>query len=200
MSATEGFYAVLIIADLAVVGFCIANMAHEKRFIWPLTFAISLIIWALFTWPAHAFSSQPTYPDPVLTPGVFDDNVTQSSVQKTICKANETAEVRRVTEKMKREVFARYHLDYDKLRKAYEVDHFIPLCVGGANDIENLWPQRWSPKPGAREKDIVESHLHKKICEGDLSLDEAQEIIKQDWYSCYQAIQKNQECEVIPEE
>ena len=26
-------------------------------------------------------------------------------------------------------------------RSRYKVDHFIPLCAGGSNEIENLWPQ-----------------------------------------------------------
>ena len=26
-------------------------------------------------------------------------------------------------------------------RSEYKVDHFIPLCVGGSNEMSNLWPQ-----------------------------------------------------------
>ncbi len=26
-------------------------------------------------------------------------------------------------------------------RNLYKIDHYIPLCMGGANEISNLWPQ-----------------------------------------------------------
>lgn len=26
-------------------------------------------------------------------------------------------------------------------RGDFKIDHFIPLCMGGSNDVENLWPQ-----------------------------------------------------------
>lgn len=29
-------------------------------------------------------------------------------------------------------------------RSQYKVDHFIPLCAGGSNDITNLWPQYYT--------------------------------------------------------
>lgn len=29
-------------------------------------------------------------------------------------------------------------------RHQYKVDHFIPLCAGGSNDITNLWPQYYT--------------------------------------------------------
>ena len=28
-----------------------------------------------------------------------------------------------------------------KNRKLYKIDHYIPLCMGGANVVSNLWPQ-----------------------------------------------------------
>ena len=63
--------------------------------------------------------------------------------------------------------------------------HLIPLELGGANSIQNLWPQFYLPKPGARQKDVVENRLHKSVCSGAMSLAEAQRRIATNWYSEY---------------
>lgn len=36
-----------------------------------------------------------------------------------------------------------YRINYMK-REDFKIDHLIPLCVGGSNDISNLWPQHKS--------------------------------------------------------
>ena len=39
---------------------------------------------------------------------------------------------------------------------------------------------------GAKTKDAVENALHKEVCAGTLTLQEAQEIIRTDWFKYYQ--------------
>jgi hypothetical protein len=72
--------------------------------------------------------------------------------------------------------------------KEYEIDHLIPLELGGSNDIKNKWPQ---PKthPGAHEKDILENFMHREVCSGRMPLDEAQKSIALDWYTGYKMIE-----------
>lgn len=108
-----------------------------------------------------------TYPDPQLTPGVVDSSVTV----KQLCTPGYTSSVRLVTEKMKITVFNLYGIPLTE-RSGYEVDHFISLEIGGKNDIANLWPQRWKPIPGAREKDVVETWLHRQLCKGQCHLED----------------------------
>jgi hypothetical protein len=67
---------------------------------------------------------------------------------------------------------------------ADEVDHFIPLELGGSNDITNLWPEPYSA-PGAHEKDHVENYLHEQVCNGSMALGDAQQMIANDWYAVY---------------
>jgi len=43
-----------------------------------------------------------------------------------------------------------------------------------ANDIANEWPQYYEPRPGAHEKDEIENWLHGQVCDGKMSLAEAQ--------------------------
>ncbi len=38
---------------------------------------------------------------------------------------------------------------------------------------------------GAREKDVVESYLNRQICHGKLTLQQAQEILRTDWFAEY---------------
>jgi hypothetical protein len=68
----------------------------------------------------------------------------------------------------------------------YEEDHFISLDLGGnPTDPRNLWPEPYSPSPDARQKDTAENYLHKQVCTGAMTLQEAQNAITTDWYRVY---------------
>jgi hypothetical protein len=71
----------------------------------------------------------------------------------------------------------------------YELDHLIPLELGGCPDCEvNLWPERRNVFPGASEKDEVERYLHAQVCSGAMHLAEAQREIAADWYAVYERL------------
>lgn len=126
-------------------------------------------------------ASSSLYPNPQLTPGaVLTTNATK------VCVSGYSRAVRHVTQAMKKQVFQNYGLDYPQPRGAYEVDHFIALELGGSNDISNLWPEPANPTPGFHEKDDVENYLHKQVCSGAISIEEAQDAIRTDWYAVYQ--------------
>jgi hypothetical protein len=120
------------------------------------------------------------YPDPELTPGDV-----LPVKKEEICVSGYTKTVRNVTVATKKEVFAEYHVLYPQPEGTYEVDHFIPLELGGSNDIKNLWLEPASPKPGFHEKDIVENYLHDGVCKGNITLEDAQRQIAQDWFAVY---------------
>jgi hypothetical protein len=82
---------------------------------------------------------------------------------------------------LKHEVFARYGIAWNEHGK-YELDHLVPLELGGNSSIENLWPELW---PDAIAKDALENRLHALVCAGELSLHDAQIQISSDWESCY---------------
>lgn len=85
---------------------------------------------------------------------------------------------------MKRIVFSRYHIDL-ATRANYEVDHLIPRELGGADDVDNLWPQLWIGSLNAHMKDRLENRLHILVCRGSLSLGDAQHAIALDWPRAY---------------
>jgi Protein of unknown function (DUF3761) len=126
-------------------------------------------------------------PDPHLTPGRADPAVTQDNIGATICRSGYTRSVRHVTVATKKRVFAEYGISYDEHRD-YEVDHLIPLELGGSNDIRNLWPESYRADPGARAKDKVENTLHTLVCDERAALAAAQLLIANDWVTAIQAV------------
>ena len=90
-----------------------------------------------------------------------------------------------VTEEMERRVFGRYHIPWRR-RPEFKVDHLIPAELGGADTIDNLWPQSLSIKPyGAGRKELLTQCLLARIAGGKMTLAKAQEEISQDWISCF---------------
>ena len=83
-------------------------------------------------------------PDRQCTPGAIDPTVTQADLAQTICrKGGYTSTVRppeSVTEPVKRELLRSY--DLTGSLSQYELDHLIPLELGGASDVRNLWPEQ----------------------------------------------------------
>jgi hypothetical protein len=70
----------------------------------------------------------------------------------------------------------------------YEIDHLIPLGIGGSDDDRNLWlePRRQlEPIWNAEAKDRLEWRLRDLVCDGKLTLREAQQAIRDDWIEAY---------------
>ena len=125
-----------------------------------------------------------TYPDHACTPGaVFAD-----AAMADTCVVGYTATVRNVSAKTKKQVFEEYGMTYPQPAGAYEVDHFIPLALGGSNDIANLFPEAALPVPGFHEKDIVEVFLQEEVCSGRATLGAVQKQISSDWLIVYKNI------------
>ncbi len=56
--------------------------------------------------------------------------------------------------------------------------------------MANLWPEAAKPRPGYHEKDRVENFLHKQVCDGKMSLEEAQKQIATNWLDVYKRLPK----------
>jgi len=69
-----------------------------------------------------------------------------------------------------------------------EVDHLIPLGIGGADDDANLWPEprrNIAPYWNAERKDELEYKLRDLVCSGAVNVVTAQHEIANDWISAY---------------
>ena len=118
--------------------------------------------------------------DMSLSPGAADPRVTQANIHETICVVGYSASVRNVSAATKRNVFAEYGIS-NPAPGAYEVDHLIPLELGGSNDITNLWPEPYTGPDNAHDKDVWENRLHKQVCLGQVTLAVAQDAMIHWW-------------------
>jgi len=130
------------------------------------------------------------YPNLDWTPGAIDPTVTQENIMSTICVPGYTKIVRPPPQKMHRlklRIMAAYGRKGDL--RDYELDHFIPLELGGCPDCRsNLWAEPYDASLGAKQKDRVENYLHRQVCSGEISLKEAQDAIRNDWVRVYDQI------------
>ena len=125
-------------------------------------------------------TSTPIRPDPKRTPGdtleVTLDDIRTPGYSKR---------VRDVPIAVKRQVYAAYGITHWN-KGEYEVDHLIPLSIGGSNSTKNLWPQSYRTSPwNARVKDALELRLLKRVRAGQVDLKTAQADIAADWIAAY---------------
>ena len=177
-----GIGAAIAFAAITVVSIFLLTRSRGPSFSTPLSFSI----------PKRAGPSS-IYPDPLRTPGATNPAITQATVGETICNPDWSTRLIRppasYTTRIKKEQILSWGLS--GTTADYEEDHLISLELGGSpTDPRNLWPQFYNPKPGAREKDVVESYLHKEVCEGRLTLKDAQQAIATDWYKVYLQIRR----------
>jgi hypothetical protein len=108
-----------------------------------------------------------------LTPGVLNPAVKQATIGGTICLAGWTRTVRpptSYTDELKLRQLHAYGLRGPP--SAFQEDHLISLELGGdPTDPRNLWPE---PYPRASDVDRTENDLHHRVCDGSLSLLDAQ--------------------------
>ena len=130
---------------------------------------LALVI-TVFAMTVPAPAEDALVPNPKLTPGRI---------------AEREKDRRGVTVAMEQKVFARYRLAW-KRRGEFKIDHLIPSELGGADTIDNLWPQRIAARPyGADRKELLTELLLQKIRAGKMTLAQAQEEIRRDWIDAF---------------
>lgn len=123
-----------------------------------------------------AFNSQvfaedfPQGPELSITPGKLCDRPTSTKYAEQIpyCARNVSYSTKEILMKEYDQKF-----DYNIMKMAridFKIDHFIPLCVGGSNDITNLWPQH---KSIYKITDPLEPILCAKMAQGRLKQKDA---------------------------
>ncbi len=127
-------------------------------------------------------------PDPGLTPGAINPNVSQDNIQSTICVKGFTKTIRppaHFTNKLKKRQIRAYGYA-DRNPKHYEEDHLIALSIGGApDDPRNLWPEPRISEWGADKKDQLEFVLYKMVCSQEIRLVDAQNAMATNWIEAW---------------
>lgn len=128
-------------------------------------------------------------PNPATTPGAINPSLSERDFRERCHEKGWTREFRpptSYTNAMKRNAMRQAGISYDQ-RGAYEEDHLVPLCLGGAPyDARNLWLE---PRGGfwtAEKKDALERKLCRLACDGQIPLPEAQGAIAANWIVTYQ--------------
>ena len=137
---------------------------------------IALICLALgFALTAGASPRWPETPHPQLTPGSLCRTPDETRYPERIpyCR-------RDVDSETKEAVVRRYdqHLGTQvgrMGRQNFKIDHFIPLCMGGSNEMENLWPQHPTIYV---QTDPLEEQLCLRLRDGKIRQSEAVRLIQ----------------------
>lgn len=125
----------------------------------------------------------PCHADPAL-----NADVNQHNIGATICVAGYTKTVRppaRFTNQIKKRLMREAGIPLADIH-GYELDHIVPLALGGCPDCEsNLQLQPWNGPNGAHKKDRLEVKLQCLVCTGEVRLADAQQDIYSDWRGAY---------------
>ena len=128
-------------------------------------------------------------PDPKCSPGAVNPSLTLK-VLKTKGFTTKCVRNMATTPAQKAKTYDWYDLDKPTNNSGKtmtcELDHIVSLQLGGADTLDNLWPQCGPkgvalPKRHFKLKDDVENYLARQIKAGKIPLKEAQKGIAEDW-------------------
>lgn len=130
----------------------------------------SLFLFASLAFAHNVRAFEPLLPDPKLTPGKV---------------ASKAGDISGVKDAMRAKVFARYRVPPAR-RGDYVIDHLIPRELGGADHVENLWPQRIGARPyGPSRKKLLTDRFVQMVATNRMTLAEAQRELAEDWVSAF---------------
>ncbi len=127
-----------------------------------------------------ADSVQTGLPSPTLTPGDA-----RKVTKEQICSPSYAASIKPTKASMKEEAFGRYGLR-DGTSSTEVLDHLIPIELGGTDTVENMWPEPAKGDWNASQKDVLEQKLLALVCDGTLTVKQAQTAIRKNWVQAYQ--------------
>jgi hypothetical protein len=138
-------------------------------------------------------------PDPACTPGAINPSMTADVLRdpafRTACVRNQDT-----SEKQKTLTYRWYRIPHPAHNsgrsQVCELDHLVSLELGGADTLDNIWPQcgpsyAYLRQRYFKQKDVVENYLAKMVKEGKISLGDAQRGIAKDWTQYFPAASKD---------
>lgn len=138
-------------------------------------------------------------PDPSCTPGAFNPTVTVAVLRnpsfRTACVRQ-----RATTEKEKAGTYRWYSVPHPSnntgATQSCELDHLVPLELGGADTLDNIWPQCGPPGVPLddryfKRKDMVENYLAWMVRRDQIDLTVARRGIASDWTQYLEAAKRH---------
>lgn len=136
------------------------------------TFIATALIAAL---PAVTFAQRPNN---ITTPGAKS-----KANEAQVCAADFEAKAKPVAGWQRAEALSRYGKRAND--ESIEVDHLIPVAIGGTNDPDNLWPIPDNKEYGVAAKRELDVKLRELVCNKTLPLKTAQDAVRKDWVKAY---------------
>jgi hypothetical protein len=138
-------------------------------------FALCALLWTFNAFALTENDQFPMGPNPNLTPGSLCDRPEAVRYPEHIKYCG-----RHVSPDVKARIFSMYdkQLGYKTRRMnrdEFKIDHYIPLCAGGSNNMDNLWPQHESVYTVT---DSLEELVCEKMADGVLSQVDAVALIR----------------------
>ena len=101
-----------------------------------------------------------------------------------VCAADFAASAKPVTGWQRDQALTRYGRRPEDF--AGDLDHLVPVSLGGSNDPDNLWPMPAGGEFTADKKHELETKLRELVCgEKKLTLKQAQDAFRKDWVKAY---------------
>jgi hypothetical protein len=100
-----------------------------------------------------------------------------------LCSAEFARSIKPIANWQKDDVLTRYGIRPESFDGT--LDHLIPVSLGGTNDPDNLYPFHASGEFTVDGKNQLGERLHQLVCDGKLSLKDAQNAVKRDWTKAY---------------
>ncbi len=102
---------------------------------------------------------------------------------KQLCAATFESSAKPVADWQKNSALERYGVRPENF--SGELEHLVPVSLGGTNDPDNLYPFHAQGEYTAEAKQRLAQKLHELVCDGKLSLKQAQDVFKKDWTKGY---------------
>ena len=102
---------------------------------------------------------------------------------KQLCAAQFDSSIKPVSNRQKAEALERYGIRPEGFSGTLE--HLVPVSLGGSNDPDNLFPFHAQGEYTLQAKEQLAAKLHDLVCDGKLSLRQAQDAFKKDWTKSY---------------
>lgn len=124
-------------------------------------------------------------PDRRCSPGAYYGRLTRA----VICSVGfRTGTIRNVPQAEKFAVEREYGMAASYYGRSIEIDHIVPLELGGSNSIANLFPEPGSGSADYHLKDVLENRAKARVCEGRLALAAARRGFATDWEALFERL------------